>query len=34
MTTSGKEFHSLIAEGKKENKYVLVLAASWMNFKL
>ena len=23
----------MIAEGKKENKYVLVLAASWMNLK-
>ena len=28
MTQSGREFHSLIAEGKKENKYTLVLAAS------
>ena len=27
MTKSGNEFHSLIAEGKKENKYVLLLAA-------
>ena len=28
MTQSGREFYSLIAEGKKENKYTLVLAAS------
>ena len=32
MTKSGNEFHSLIAEGKKENKYVLLLAASWIYF--
>ena len=31
MTQSGREFHSLIAEGKKENKYTLVLAARYLN---
>ena len=33
-TKSGREFHSLIAEGKKDDEYAVVLAVSCINLLL